>query len=85
MKHHRTDTIYMVKRDANNFSLSFANQEDAEKVAIQYNQDLKDAYGDDYQKEFYVVDANLIGTVFAEDLIEDKEIRMQFLKQTEGD
>lgn len=85
MKYHRTDTIYMVKRDVNSFSLSFANQEDAEKVAIQYNQDLKDAYGDDCQKEFYVVDANLIGSVFSEDLIEDKKLRMQFLKQAEGD
>lgn len=80
MKYNRTDIIYLVKRDVNSFSLSFANQEDAEKVAIQYNQDLKDAYGDDYPKEFYVVETNLIGSVYAEDLISNKQARLNHLK-----
>lgn len=83
MKYHRTDIIYLVKRDVNSFSLAFSNVKDAEDVCIQYNQDLKTAYGDDYPKEFYVVDANLIGSIYAEDLIADKEARMGLLKNAE--
>ena len=80
MKYNRTDIIYQVKRDVNSFSLSFANEKDAEDVCIQYNQDLRDAYGDDYPKEFYVVETNLIGSIYAEDLINDKQSRLNNLK-----
>ena len=80
MKYNRSDTIYMVKRDVNSFSLSFSNEKDAEDVCIQFNQDLKDAWGDDYAKEFYVQQAVLYGADDADNFKTSKQSRLYFLK-----
>ena len=80
MRYNRSDNIYMVKRDVNSFSLSFANQKDAEDVCIQFNQDLRDAFGDDYPKEFYVLQSVLHGADDAENFKTSKQSRLYFLK-----
>ena len=80
MRYNRSDNIYMVKRNVNNFSLSFANEKDAEDVCIQYNQDLRDAYGDDYPKEFYVEQSMLFGADDAENFKSSKQSRLYYLK-----
>ena len=80
MKYNRSDNIYMVKRDVNSFSLSFANEKDAEDVCIQFNQDLRDAFGDDYPKEFYVKQSMLYGADCAENFKNSKQSRFYFLK-----
>tara|TARA_B100000768_G_C11280713_1_gene378416 strand:+ start:1089 stop:1364 length:276 start_codon:yes stop_codon:yes gene_type:complete len=84
MKYNRSDNIYMVKRDVDSFSLSFANEKDAEDVCIQFNQDLRDAYGDDYppwynHKEFYVKQSMLYGAEEAEKFKTSKQSRLYFL------
>ena len=80
MSYYRSDNIYIVKRDVNNFSLSFANYNDAEDVCIQFNQDLRDAFGDDYPKEFYVQQAMLYGADDADNFKTSKQSRLFFLK-----
>ena len=80
MKYNRSDNIYMVKRDVNSFSLSFANEKDAEDVCIQFNQDLRDAFGDDYPKEFYVQQSVLYGADDADNFKTSKQSRLYFLK-----
>ena len=80
MNYNRSDNIYMVKRDVNSFSLSFANEKDAEDVCIQFNQDLRDAFGDDYPKEFYVQQSVLYGADDAENFKTSKQSRLYFLK-----
>ena len=80
MKYNRTDTIYLLKRDVNSFCLTFSNQEDAEDVCIQLNQDLRDAFGDDYPKEFYVEETNLYGADDANKFKKDKELRLAIIK-----
>jgi hypothetical protein len=79
MKYNRSDNIYMVKRDVNSFSLSFANERDAEDVCIQFNQDLRDSFGDDYPKEFYVQQAMLYGADDAENFKNSKQSRLDSL------
>ena len=80
MRYNRTDTIYLLKRDVNGFCLTFSNKEDAEDVCIQLNQDLRDAFGDDYPKEFYVVETNLYGADDANKYKTDKELRLAILR-----
>jgi len=81
MKYIRSDNMYMVKRDVNSFSLSFTNERDAEDVCIQFNQDLRDAFGDDYPKEFYVEQAMLYVADDAENFKNSKQSRLYFLKR----
>jgi hypothetical protein len=81
MKYNRTDTIYLVKRDVNSFCITFSNEKDAEDVCIQLNQDLRDAYGEDYPKEFYVDETNLYGADDANKFRTDKELRRYLIKK----
>lgn len=85
MNYNRTDNMFMVKRDVNSFSLCFSNQTDAENVAIQYNQDLADIFGDDYQKEFYVQEIILFGSDDASKIIASKDDRKYFLNSKNRD
>tara|TARA_B100000767_G_C19545247_1_gene442529 strand:+ start:483 stop:740 length:258 start_codon:yes stop_codon:yes gene_type:complete len=77
IKYNRTDITWAVKKINNTgFQLSFANQEDAENVALQYNQDLAD---EGYDKAYYVDEVNLLGADAAEQLINDKQHREHML------
>ena len=79
MKYNRTDIIYFVKSDVENICLTFSNQKDAEDVCIKLNQELRDTFGDDNQKEFYVGWTNLYGAKDANKFKTDKELRLTIL------
>ena len=77
INYNRTDITWAVKKINNaDFQLSFANEPDAENVALQYNQDLAD---EGYDKAYYVVEVNLLGGDAAEQLINDRQHREQML------